>query len=282
MVGKTVLVTGGTSGIGLEAGIKMAAMGADVVLVARGAAKGDLAFQEAQRRSGSTRISMAVCDLSSLAGVRRLASDVLARHPRIDVLVNNAGTVSPDRRVTVDGFEQTFAVNHLATFLLTNLLIDRLRASAPARIVTVSSVAHRSGDLDFDNLQFQNGGYTQLKAYNRSKLANVLFTRELAKRLDGTGVTANCLHPGAVATNIWSHTSWYVRPLLEVAKLFMLSSEEGGARVVHLAASPSVEGESGGYYEKNRLSAPAPLAQDSSVAARLWAESARLTGVPPI
>ena len=282
MAPKTVLVTGGSSGLGLEAGSRIAEMGHDVTLVVRDAAKADSTMREVARRPGAARVSILSCDLSSLANVRRLAADFRAKHARLDVLINNAGTVSPERRTTEDGYELTFAVNHLAPFLLTNLLLDLLRSSAPARIVTVSSAAHRGGDIDFDNLQYEKGGYTQLRAYGRSKLANVLFTRELARRLSGSGVTANCLHPGAVATNIWSHTRWYVRPLLSAAKMLMLSSEKGGDRIVHLATSASVEGLSGGYYEKKQLVPPSATAQDATRAQRLWAESARLTGVSPI
>jgi NAD(P)-dependent dehydrogenase (short-subunit alcohol dehydrogenase family) len=282
MITKTVLVTGGSSGLGLEAGSRMAAMGHDVVLVVRDAAKGDSTLQKMARRPGATRVSVLTCDLSSLANVRQLAAAFRARHTRLDVLINNAGTVSPERRTTEDGYELTFAVNHLAAFLLTNLLFDLLHSSAPARIVTVSSAAHRSGQLDFDNLHYEKGGYAQLRAYSRSKLANVLFTRELARRWSGSGVTANCLHPGAVATNIWSHTRWYVRPLLSAARMLMLSPEAGADRIVYLATSASVEGLSGGYYEKNTLVAPSAAAQDATLAERLWAESARLTGVAPI
>lgn len=276
MTGKTVLITGASSGIGLEAGITIARMGADVVLIARDQRKGEPALTEVTRRSHSNRVSLLLCDFSSLAAVRTLAVDVRAKHARLDVLVNNAGTVSPDRRTSVDGFEQTFAVNHLAHFLLTTLLIDLLEKSAPARVVNVSSVAHRSGDLDFENLHYERGGYSLLKAYSRSKLANVLFTRELARRLAGTRVVSNCLHPGAVATNIWSHTPWYVRPLLSASKIFMLSPERGGDAIAYLATSPEVEGRSGGYYEKNQRVEPAPLARDDSLAKRLWHESEEL------
>ena len=252
MFGKTVLITGASSGIGLEASVRIAAMGADVVVVARDERKGDRALAEITRRSGSPRVSLLLCDFSSLAALRALAATFLSHHARLDVLVNNAGTVSPDRRTTADGFEETFAVNHLAPFLLTNLLLDLLVESGASRVVTVSSAAHRSGTLDFDNLQYERGGYSQLKAYARSKLANVLFAMELARQLAGTRVTSNCLHPGAVATNIWSHTSWYVRPLVTAGKLFMLSPERGGETIVHLATSSEVEGLTGGYYEKNR------------------------------
>jgi retinol dehydrogenase 14 len=226
-------------------------------------------------------VSQMLCDFASQAQIRALAANVIATCPALHLLVNNAGSVSISREVTEDGIERTFAVNHLGPFLLTNLLRPLLERSAPARVVTVSSIAHRQGDMPFDNLQFEHGGYTIMRAYSRSKLANVLFTIELAARLAGTGVTANCLHPGAVATNIWSYAPWYTRPLLAVAKLFMMSPETAADTIVYLAASPEVDGHSGGYYEKNRRVPPAPLAQDLALAAKLWQASATLTGLQP-
>jgi NAD(P)-dependent dehydrogenase (short-subunit alcohol dehydrogenase family) len=274
--GKTVLITGASSGIGLEAAVDLARLGAAVVLVAREGNKSAHALAEVQTRSKSTAVSLMTCDLSSLAEVRRLAGGVRARHARIDVLVNNAGTVSPERRLTIDGLEQTFAVNHLSHFVLTNLLLDRLEAGAPSRIVHVSSAANRSGGMDFGNLQFERGGYSLLKAYSRSKLANVMFSNELARRLAGRRVTSNCLHPGAVATNIWSHTSWYVRPVVSVLKMFMLSPARGAEHITYLASSPDVEGETGGYYENNRRVPPSPLGLDQALAGRLWEVSMQL------
>jgi retinol dehydrogenase 14 len=279
--GKTVLVTGATSGIGLEASVKLACMGASLVLVGRDRAKTDAAVAAVKRRSRSDAVSQMLCDFSSQAQIRTLAANVIASCPALHILVNNAGSVSVSREVTGDGIERTFAVNHLGAFLLTNLLRPLLERSAPARVVTVSSIAQRQGDMPFDNLQFEHGGYAIMRAYSRSKLANVLFTIELAARLAGTGVTANCLHPGAVATNIWSYAPWYTRPLLAVAKLFMISPEKGADTIVYLAESPEVDGHSGGYYEKNRRVPPAPLAQDRVLAAKLWQASATLTGLQP-
>jgi len=274
--GKTALVTGATSGIGLEASVKLAALGARVVLVARDAAKGARAVAEVKQRSGAQSVALLTCDFGAQAQVRALAAAFLAQESRLDILINNAGSVSDRRRVTVDGLEQTFAVNHLGYFLLTELLLELLRASAPARIVNVASVGHKRGDLDFANLQYEHGGYTTIKAYGRSKLANVLFTIELARRLEGKGVTVNCLHPGAVATAIWSRAPWYARPILAVAKQFMVKPEEGGARIVHLATSDEVAGKTGGYYEQYRAVTPAPLARDPALARTLWDVSARL------
>jgi NAD(P)-dependent dehydrogenase (short-subunit alcohol dehydrogenase family) len=276
MKGKTVLITGASSGIGLEAAVRIASLGASVVLTARDTLKADAAQAEVRRRSGSAEVGAMICDLSSLAATRALALEFRETHPRLDVLVNNAGTVSPSRVMTADGLELTFAVNHLAHFLLTNLLLDLLRASGPARIVNVSSIAHRNATMDFDNLQFERGGYTLLRAYSRSKLANVLFTRELARRLGDSAVTANCLHPGAVSTNIWSHASWYLQPFLQLGRLLMISPATGGETIVHLATSPEVAGRSGGYYEKKQRVAPSALADDPGVAKRLWEESERL------
>lgn len=273
--GKTALVTGASSGIGLEAAVKLAARGARVLMVARDRARGEAARAQVARRSGSDLVELLLCDFASQAATRALADEVRARTDRLDILINNAGSVSPKRQLTEDGIEQTFAVNHLGYFLLTNLLLDLVIASAPARIVNVASIGHRQGTLDFDDLGFEHG-YGIMKAYSRSKLANVLFTSELARRLEGKRVTVNALHPGAVATRIWSHAPAIARPVLAVAKLFMVSPEEGGERIVYLATSPEIEGRSGGYYEKNRAVTPAPLARDSALATRLWSVSADL------
>lgn len=276
--GKTVLVTGATSGIGFEASVKLARMGAELVLVGRDRTRGEVALRAVKKRSGSDAASLMLCDFAFQEQVRALAADVVATHPRLHILVNNAGGANLRREVTQDGIEETFAVNHLAPFLLTHLLLDLLKRSAPARVVTVASIEHRSSDMPFDDLQFEKGGYRVTRAYARSKLANVLFTAELARRLASTGVTANSLHPGAVATNIWSHAPWYVRPLLPVAKLFMISAEKGADTIVYLAASPEVEGLTGGYYEKNRRILPSRLAQNEAVAKNLWERSAALVG----
>jgi len=279
MAGKVVLITGANSGIGFEASVKIASMGAHVVMVARDRRRGDDALVAVKARSGSDTVSLLLCDMASMAGVRALAQDVLARHPRLDVLVNNAGSVKTSREVTEDGLEWTFAANYLGHFLLTNLLLDRLRESAPARVVNVSSDGHRRGTIEFENLQFERGGFSTLTAYARSKLAQVLFTRELARRLEQTGVTVNALHPGAVATPIWAKAAapWYVRAPIAVAKvLFMRTPSQGGDRIVYLATSPDVEGLTGGYYDKDRLTLPSTLALDQALARRLWDESAKL------
>jgi len=277
VTGKIVLITGANSGIGFEAAVRIARMGAHIVMVARSRQKAETVIVSARERSGSDEFSLMLCDMSSMSGVRRLAAEVLATIPRLDVLVNNAGSVNDARHITGEGLEQTFAANYVGHFLLTQLLLPLLKASAPARIVNVSSMAHRQGTLDFDNLQFEKGGFSIMKAYGRSKLAQIVFTHELARRLAGTGVTVNSLHPGAVATRIWSHAPWFTRPVLAVAQLFMLTPEQGAERIVYLATSPEVEGETGGYYDKNKRVEPSALARDEAIAARLWEESVRLT-----
>src|SRR5689334_4790304 len=198
--GKTALITGATSGIGLEACVKLARLGCTVFMVARDRRKGAAALADVQQRSGSSTIALLECDFSSRESIRRLATEVHARCVRLEILINNAGAVFRQHRTTVDGIEQTFGVNHLGYFLLTNLLLDLIQKSAPARIVNVASAAHYRADLDFANLQYENGGYSLVRAYGRSKLANVLFTAELARRLAGKNITVNCLHPGVVAT----------------------------------------------------------------------------------
>jgi NAD(P)-dependent dehydrogenase (short-subunit alcohol dehydrogenase family) len=220
------------------------------------------------------------CDLSSLSAVRGLAAELLRRCPRIHLLVNNAGGVSARRTVTADGLERTLAVNHLAPYLLTRLLLDRLRESAPARVVTVASAAHRRANLDKDDLQLTRG-YAIMRAYGRSKLCNVLFTRELARRLAGSGVTATCLHPGVVATHIWDRAPFYLQPLLKVARRFMLTPEEGAVGLVLLASSPQFVGLSGAYLEDGVLREPSASACDRALGLWLWDESARLVGLAP-
>jgi NAD(P)-dependent dehydrogenase (short-subunit alcohol dehydrogenase family) len=279
--GKTVLVTGATSGIGLEASVELARRGARLAMVGRDPAKTEASVAEVSARSGSKEVSHFLCDFSSQADIRKLAADVRARHPRLDVLVNNAGGVHKERRLSRDGIEMTFAVNHLGYFLLTNLLCDLLVRSAPARVVTVASVGHRHGTLDFDDLGFERGGYSIIKAYGRSKLANVLFAAELARRLAGTGVTSNSLHPGSVSTNIWSGAPLWAKPIIFLLfRPFFISAEKGGATIVQLVASPELEGVTGQYFSDGKPEAPSDLARDEALAKRLWDVSASLAGLP--
>jgi NAD(P)-dependent dehydrogenase (short-subunit alcohol dehydrogenase family) len=278
--GKTILVTGATSGIGLEASIALARRGARVLMVGRDPARTDAALAAATERSGSNDLSSFLCDFESQARVRELARAVLEKDDRLHVLVNNAGSVNAARRNTVDGIEATFAVNHLGYFLLTSLLLPLLVRSAPARVVTVASVGHRYGTLDFDDLGFERGRYSIMRAYARSKLANVLFASELARRLAGTGVTSNSVHPGSVDTNIWSRAPWWAKPII---RLFMrpsfINAETGAANVVRLVVDPELEGVTGQYFEERERMDPAPPARDAGLAKRLWDVSTRVTGI---
>lgn len=278
--GKTVLVTGATSGIGLEASVALARQGARVIMVGRNQAKTEAARADVASRSGSKEVSYLLADFASQASVRALADAVRSRADRLDVLVNNAGGVNKARTVTADGIETTFAVNHLGYFLLTNLLLDLVVKSAPARVVTVASVGHRRGTLDFEDLGFERGGYSIMRAYSRSKLANILFANELARRRAGSGVTSNSLHPGSVDTNIWSGAPLWAKPIIQVLlRPFFISAEKGGERIVQLAASPELEGVTGKYFEDGKVVDPAPLARDASLATRLWDVSARMVGL---
>lgn len=273
MNGKICIVTGANAGIGKVTAQKLAEQGATVVMVCRNQEKGEAALSEIKQKSGNARVELMLADLSSQAEIRRLTDQFKARHNRLDVLLNNAGVYIPNRTLTVDGYEMTFAVNHLAYFLLTNLLLDLLKQSAPSRIVSVSSEAHKYGKIDFDNLQGERE-YKGIPAYSNSKLANILFTRELARRLAGTQVTANCLHPGAVATSIFRNTP---KPIEWLIKMLTLSPEKGAQTSVYLASSPEVEGVTGKYFEKKKEQVPSLTAQDDHLARKLWEVSERLT-----
>ncbi|MBL8953410.1 MAG: SDR family oxidoreductase [Myxococcaceae bacterium] len=277
---KTILLTGGTSGIGLESAVDLAKSGARVVLVGRDAKKTADKVEEVKRRSGASNVESLLCDFGSQKSIRALADAYRAKYDRLDVLVNNAGSVFDKRTTTEDGIEATFAVNHLGPFLLTNLLLDLLVKSAPARIVNVSSRAHYRSTIDFENLGYENGGYGIMAAYGRSKLGNVLFTRELSKRLEGKGVTVNALHPGAVATNIWAGAPSWAKPALALLKLFMRTPEQGGQTITHLAIGADVEGKTGLYFDEHEQKTASREARDDSVAQRLWAKSLELTHLP--
>jgi NAD(P)-dependent dehydrogenase (short-subunit alcohol dehydrogenase family) len=272
------VVTGATSGIGKETAMALAKGGATVAVVCRTRDRGEPALAEIRRRSGNAAVSLFVADLSSLQAIRAVAAALQAALPRIDVLVNNAGLALRDRIVTEDGFENTFAVNHLAYFLLTRLLQPTLVASAPARIVNVSSEAHRWGAIRFDDLMGEKT-YDGWKAYAQSKLANVLFTYELARRLDGTGVTANCLHPGLVGTAFASRGPTTIRILSRLARPFLRSPASGAATSIYLASSPEVATVSGQYFAGRRARRSSKASYDGAVGARLWGVSERLAGL---
>lgn len=277
---KTVLISGATSGIGLEAAVALATLGARPILVGRDRARTAAAVAAVRARAGVEAVSY-LCDVSSQADIRRLADAVRSEHSQLHVLVNNAGGVNKRRSLTADGIERTFATNHLGCFLLTNLLLGLLKRSAPARVVTVSSIGHRRGTMRFEDVGFERG-YWIMRAYTRSKLGNVLFANELARRLTGTGVTSNSLHPGRVATNIWTGAPRWTKPYIHFwLRPSFITAEAGGQTIVHLAASPELDGVSGQYFEKNVPVAPAPLAQDVELARRLWDVSATLTNLRP-
>jgi NAD(P)-dependent dehydrogenase (short-subunit alcohol dehydrogenase family) len=278
MQDKIVVITGGTSGVGQATAIGLARRGATVAIVCRDADKGAATQAEIARQTGSQQTRIFLADLTAQDSVRQVARDIQTRFPRIDVLVNNAGGVFGSRQVTVDGVERTFALNHLAYFLLTNLLLDTLKASGPARIVSVSSEAHRMTSMHFGDPQFTQG-YTIWTAYGQSKLANILFTRELARQLQGSQVTANCLHPGFVASHfgqgggsLWSMGMRLMRP-------FQITPEKGAETSIYLASSSEVATVSGAYFIKAKRATPSAAARDDAAARKLWEISAALTGV---
>jgi NAD(P)-dependent dehydrogenase (short-subunit alcohol dehydrogenase family) len=278
MQGKTVVITGGTSGIGEVAAVALAKMGARIVLVARDRSRGDAALGQLRRSAPGLPHSVHFADLSRLAEMKRVAAEIADQEPRIDVLINNAGAIFGTRQLTEDGLERTFALNHMAYFVLTEGLRQRLSASGTARIVNTASEAHRGATLDFDDLQLTRG-YGAMKAYNRSKLCNILFTRELARRLHGTGMTANCLHPGFVATRFGDQSGGLFSHLVSFAKLFAISPAKGAETIVYLASSPEVAETTGRYFYKCQPSTPSAVAQDDRAASELWRASAALAGM---
>ena len=278
MAGKTVLVTGGTSGIGKATALGLATLGAHLAITGRDRDRTEGAAREI-RDAGGGPVDVFVADLSSQAEVRRLADEVLQRFARIDVLVNNVGGFWNTRHVTADGLEHTFALNHLAPFLLTNLLLDRLKQSAPARVVMVASHAQALGRIDFDDLQGERS-YSGARAYNQSKLANVLFTYALARRLTATSVTVNALHPGVVRTSFGADDPALVQRLLIPFVLpFMKTPAQGAATSIHLASAPDLEQVTGGYFANSKPKRSSERSYDEAVAARLWQVSADLVGL---
>jgi len=278
MAGKSVLITGGTGGIGKATAIGLSALGARVAITGRDLRRAETAAIEIRDATGNPDVDAFGADLSSQAEVRRLATEVLDAYPRLDVLINNVGGFWATRHVTADGLEHTFALNHLAAFLLTDLLLDRLKASAPARVVTVSSGAQSMGRIDFEDLQGERK-YSGQKAYNQSKLASVMFTYELARRLDGTGVTATVLHPGVVSTGFGvEDPSLIFKFLVPLWRPFMKTSRQGAATSIYLASSLEVEGVTGTYFAGGRVEKSNKASYDHDAATRLWQASAALVG----
>jgi NAD(P)-dependent dehydrogenase (short-subunit alcohol dehydrogenase family) len=276
MQGKVCVVTGATSGIGLVSAQALARQGATLIVVARNAERGAATVSRIRQETGNSAVELMVADLSVQVQVRQLAGEIQQRCARLDVLVNNAGALFARRQLSQDGLEMTFALNHLAYFLLTNLLLDHLKAADSARVVNVSSDAHRHAELDFSDLQGQHR-YTGWRAYARSKLANILFTYELARRLEGTDIATNALHPGFVATNFGRNNRSITAALFRILQLAAISPEEGAQTIIYLASSPAVRGVKGQYFVKQQAVRSSQVSYDRAAAERLWQVSAELT-----
>ncbi|MBN1485053.1 MAG: SDR family oxidoreductase [Chloroflexia bacterium] len=278
MCGRVCLVTGAAAGIGAVTALELAQRGAAVVIVDRDAEKGAITAEQIRQRMGNPNVELMRADLSSQEEIRRLARQFKRRYQRLDVLVNNAGAMFERRQESVDGIEMTFALNYLGYFLLTNLLLDTIQASAPARIVNVSSRSHARARIDFDDLQSRSG-YRGLQAYAHSKLAILLFTYELARRLEGTGVTANALHPGVVATNFGLNQGGILGLFMRLFRFAFMGPEQGARTSIYLATSPEVEGVTGQYFVKCQAVSSSPASYDIATARRLWQVSAELVGL---
>src|SRR5713101_5847423 len=276
MTGKVCLITGGNSGIGKATAQGLAKLNATVVIVSRNKDKGEATLIELRAKSGNRNVDAMTADLSSQDSVRELAHDFKGRYKKLHVLINNAGIFLPKRIQTVDGLETTFATNHLGHFLLTNLLLDTLKANAPSRIINITSSAHRGTEVDFDDLQAEKK-YSGYHAYSQSKLANVLFTYELAKRLDGTGVTVNCLHPGVVRTGFGKDVTGLMTVLVRIGSPFMMSPEKSARAVIYLATSPELEGVTGKHFSRGKEQRSSTESYDEASGDRLWKISAELT-----
>ncbi len=279
MSGKVCMVTGANSGIGKATALGLANLGATVVMVCRDRGRGESAQKEISQRSGNTSISLLVADLASQKSIRQLAKEFTETHPKLHVLINNAGVFLTKRTLTEDNLETTFAVNHLAPFLLTNLLLEILKMSAPSRIVTVASDAHQGAEINFDDLQSEKH-FNGFNAYSQSKLANILFTYELAKRLNAAKLTANCLHPGVIRTNLGRRQNGILfRAGYTFVSLFFSSPMKGSQTVIYLASSPAVDGVTGKYFVKKKERRSSTESYDDAVAENLWQVSAKLTGI---
>jgi retinol dehydrogenase 14 len=277
LLGKTVIVTGASSGIGKETARELAKAGARVTLICRPGPKAEAALEELARDVGGENVELLGADLSQMESIRSCAAQFKKTHDRLDVLVNNAGVYLSERQVTPEGLEKTFATNHVAYFLLTNLLLDLLKSSAASRVVCVASEAERWGKIDFDDLQCEKR-YGGMKAYAQSKLANIMFTYELARRLTGTGVTANCLHPGVVRTGWGTTSNLLFRIGIALYRPFMISPRQGAKTSIYLASSPDVETVTGKYFFKSRQIHSIPSSYDAETARKLWEVSEHITG----
>ncbi len=269
MQGKIVAATGATSGIGEQAALALARQGARIVMIARDAARAGATLARLEAAAPGLGHRIHIADLSLMRETKRVGAEIAAAEPRIDVLINNAGAIFSDRRVTAEGLEQTFALDHMSYFTLTAALLGRLKATPAARVVSTASDAHRGVSLNFDDLQSAKG-YNGLRAYQRSKLANILFTRELARRLTGAGVTANCLYPGVVASRFGDEAGGWTAPVFSLVKRFAISPEQGAQTIVYLASAPEVAGISGEYFAKRKIAGCSAAAKDMTAARRLW------------
>ena len=278
MKGKVVVITGGTSGIGEVAAETLAQMGARIILVARNKSRAEATIVRLRRSGPAVAHSVYFADLSRLAEMKRLAAEIADREPPIDILINNAGALFGTRRLTEDGLEYTFALNHMSYFVVTEGLRERLLASGGARIINTASAAHQGATLDFDDLQSAKN-FRAMTAYGRSKLCNILFTRQLARSLQGTNVTANCLHPGFVATRFADESGGLISRFAWLAKLFAISPAEGAQTIVYLASSPEVANVTGQYFYKCRPTTPSAPALDDRAALALWERSAALADI---
>jgi NAD(P)-dependent dehydrogenase (short-subunit alcohol dehydrogenase family) len=278
MKDKVVVVTGATSGIGEVAADRLAQKGARIVFVARDRERGEATRKHFRAIAAQSDHTVHYADLTKLADQKRVAKEIADSEPQIDVLINNAGAMFGTRQVTEDGLEKTFALNHMSYFTITNILLDRLKATPGARIVSTASDAHKASKLNFDDLQSEKS-YSPFGVYGRSKLMNILFTRELARRLAGTGVTANCLHPGFVGTRFGDESGGLMSWLIKLGKNFALTPEQGAETIIYLASSDDTEGKTGGYYDKKQLATPSRAAQSDADAKRLWDISAKIAGV---
>ncbi|MBC7474550.1 MAG: SDR family oxidoreductase [Candidatus Sericytochromatia bacterium] len=271
---KICIVTGANSGIGKVTALEIAKMGATVIMVCRSKEKGEKALEEVKNISNNKNVELMLCDFASQKSIRDFAEQFKSKYKSLHILVNNAGLIISDKSITKDGIESTFAINHLGYFLLTNLLLDLLKSSEPSRIVNVSSDGHKIGHIDFDDLNYEHKKYSSMKAYCDSKLANILFTKELSKRLKGTNVTANCLHPGAINSNFAYNMTGFMGNIVKLIKpllnIVLTTVEKGAETQIFLATSPEVEGVTGEYFSKKRIASTNNEAKDKNVAERLW------------